>query len=349
MNSVLRNDLSEVIESVRDFSNFKDKSILITGATGLIGSTLIKLLVEVEKNFTLNLKIIGLARNEEKAKRVFGNILNNKNVELYRDYAELPNIKFSYIIHTASPTRSAYFISNPVETLDTIIDGIRNVLNIAKISGECKMIYLSSMEEYGIPYQSGDVIDEEKIGIVDHMTLRATYPLGKRVAECYCKAYAEEYGIDTVIARLAQTFGAGVDISDNRMSMQFAKSALLGEDIILHTTGESISNYCYLSDAIQGILYLILKGKKGEAYNICNDVETRSVKEIAKLVSEEIMENQIKVLFDIPESNLVYGYAPTVKMYLTSKKIRSLGWQPLVDMRSAYIRLINYLKEEGVR
>ena len=157
--------------------------------------------------------------------------------------------------------------------------------------------------------------------------------------------YASEYGVDAKIVRLAQTFGAGIPLTDNRVSMQFARSVVEGNDIVLHTEGKSVSNFCYLSDAISGILTVAAKGEKGEAYNICNDAETRSIYEIAKLVAEEVAGGIIKVVKDIPEGTN-FGYAPDNTMRLCSEKIRRLGWGAKVGMIEGYKRLTGYIKEK---
>ena len=162
------------------------------------------------------------------------------------------------------------------------------------------------------------------------------------MCECMCAAYASEYGVDAKIVRLAQTFGAGIPITDNRVSMQFARSVVEGTDIVLHTEGKSVSNYCYLSDAISGILTVAAKGEKGEAYNVCNDAETRSIYEIAELVAEEVARGTIRVVKDIPKG-ANFGYAPDNTMKLCSEKIRRLGWKPKVRMADGYKRLIGYL------
>ncbi len=202
------------------------------------------------------------------------------------------------------------------------------------------------MEEYGVPYEAGQLMTEDKVGAIDHLTPRSSYPEGKRMCECMCAAYASEYGVDVKIVRLAQTFGAGIPLSDSRVSMQFARSVVEGKNIVLHTKGMSVSNFCYLSDAIVGILIVAIRGEKGEAYNVCNDAETRSIYEIAKLVADEVANGKIEVVRDIPEGT-DFGYAPDNTMRLCSDKIRKLGWEPKVGMADGYKRLIKYIDEQG--
>ena len=183
---------------------------------------------------------------------------------------------------------------------------------------------------------------EDKIGAIDHLNIRSSYSESKRLCECLCASYASEYGVKAKIVRLAQTFGAGISLTDNRMPMQFARAVAEERDIVLHTEGKSISNFVYLTDAILGILTVLLWGEPGEAYNVCNDAETRSVREIAELVATEVSDGKIGVRIEIPEKNM--GYAPDVAMYLDSGKLQKLGWKPKVQMKDAYNRLVSYLK-----
>ena len=143
-----------------------------------------------------------------------------------------------------------------------------------------------------------------------------------------------------MIARLAQTFGAGAPLTDNRMPMQFARAAANGSDIVLHTDGKSMSHSVYLTDAITGILTILEKGEPGQAYNVCNDQETRSVREIAELVCHEVAGDKIKVRIEKKEN---MGYAPDIAMYMDSGKLRKLGWNADVGLTEAYRRLVSYL------
>ena len=199
------------------------------------------------------------------------------------------------------------------------------------------------MEQYGIPYEPGQRMTEDKIGIIDHLNVRSSYSESKRLCECLCASYAAEYDVNVKIARLAQTFGAGVPLTDNRMPMQFARSVVEKTDIVLHTEGKSISNFVYLTDALTGILTTLIKGERGQAYNICNDKETKSVRKIAELVSNDVADGTIGVQTE-KKGNM--GYAPDVTMYLDSGKLRNLGWTAEIGMVEAYKRLIEYLGGE---
>lgn len=325
-----------------DWKEFGNATILVTGATGLIGSLLVKSLLAYKYQNSTNTKIFAFVRNEEKAKAMF----NNDNLRfVIGDIATPINIEESidYIFHCASVTTSKYMVTNPVETLHTSIAGTKSILELAKKHNIKSMVYVSSMEVYGSTNDSDNPITEKKLGHIDLTNVRSSYSEGKRICELMCKSYQSEYGINVKTARLAMTFGPGVPTTDNRMPMQFAKSVINSENIVLHTKGDSISNFCYTTDAVRGLFTVLLKGKPGNAYNVCNDYETRAVKDIANLVAHEVANDKIKVVFDIPESN-VFGFAPKTEMRLNSDKLRSLGWKANIDMKTAFRNLIDYLR-----
>lgn len=324
---------------------FDNKTFLITGATGFIGSLIVKKLCELRKNENCNIRIIAFVRNEEKARKMLGS-----EVELLigdiRDEIKPPSDldRLDYIIHCASITASKTMIDRPEETFKIGIEGTLNILRIAKLDKSESFVYLSSMEVYGETKEEDNPIREDKLGVLNADDPRSSYPLSKRKCEEMCKEYNREFGTHVKIARLAQIVGPGIPLTDNRISMQFARAVIDNRDIVLHTEGKSINNFCYTDDAIDGIFTILLMGSDGEAYNVCNDKESRTIYSIAELVSGKIANNNIEVKLDIPNKN-IYGYPPTSLMRLNSDKLKALGWKANIDMETAYRNLIDYLKQ----
>lgn len=346
MNKVLLEDFINISKSNINFNELKNKSILITGATGFIGSLCVKSLLYCDEIYKLNLKIIAQVRDVKKVNEIFCEYLSDYRLvfvycDFLKDKLEVSE-KVDYIIHTASVTSSKYMTENPVETINTSIIGTSKSLEFAKNNSVTSMVYVSSMEMYGY-MDKPDMTIESDLGYINLLSSRSSYPESKRMCECLCYAYSSEYNINVKIARLAQTFGAGVLKTENRVFAQFAKSALENSDIVLHTEGKSEGNYVYISDAITALLFILLKGEKGETYNICNEESHTTIKGMAELVADKICNNKIKVIYDLPENDN-FGYAPDTKLFLSSEKLRKLGWKPTVNLIDSYRRMIEYMR-----
>ena len=177
------------------------------------------------------------------------------------------------------------------------------------------------------------------------MSVRSSYSEGKRIVENYCISYMSQFGIPVKIARLCQTFGPGVEYNDNRVFAQFARSVIEGKDIILKTKGETVRNYCYTSDAVTGLITIMVKGENGQAYNIANMETTISIVDMANLVTTLLPESKSKLLFDIAPDATKLGYNPIMKIQIDSSKLQALGWKTEVPLKEMFIRLIQYMKD----
>lgn len=348
VNSVEKEDILSVVKCTGiEWDKFRGKTIAVTGATGLVGKSVIYTLLEANEQYQLGCKIIAFVRNVEKAKHIYGDVDENELFFAKQDVQEpVPEeIVADYLIHGASVTASKMMVEQPVETIMTAIDGTRNMMEFA---ARCKMdgvVYLSSMEAYGTIDANHGEVKESDLGYVDLTNVRSSYPEGKRMAEVLCVSYAHEYDVNVKIARLAQTFGAGISKEENRVFAQFAKSILNGEDIVLHTKGDKANCYCYTSDAVAGLLILLTKGEKGQAYNIANMETFCSIKEMAEIFLEFDETKKCLLRIEIPENLASLGYAPSSILKLNSDKLQALGWKPEKDMRDMAYRLIESMKE----
>lgn len=342
MKSIFQEDLEEIINTeLIDWIKFKNKKIFITGATGLIGSILVKSILLKSKKENLGIKLLLLVRNKEEAEKIFGKEKNIKYIISSIEDYQPQNIEIDYIIHGASPTKSKYFIEKPVETMDISIIGTKNILEQAKISNIKSMIYLSSMEMYGTLQEEN--VKEDMQGYIDPLNTRSSYSQGKRICELYNFSYFKEYKIPVKIARIAQTFGAGISEKENRVYKVFADSIIEKKDIILKSEGTTIINFSYTTDTVIGLLYILLKGKSGEAYNLVSDKTNMTILDSAKWLAEKYGEGKINVKIEIPEDNA--GFAPNNKMVLNNEKLKQLGWNYKYDLKQGYERLIKYLRE----
>ena len=340
--SILQEDL-EYISNHYDFSVLFNKSILITGATGLLGSQLVKLFLLINRKKKAKITIYALIRDAKKGREVFSSVYNKINF-VYSDIIAFSTINepIDYIIHGASITISRAFIEKPVETIDTAYIGTRNMLELARSNGVKGFVYLSSMEVFGIT--DSREISESDYGYIDILNPRSSYSEGKRICECLCACYAKEYKLPIKIARLVQVVGAGIDYYDTRVPAQFARSVIENKDIILKTLGKTRRPSIYTRDAILGICTVLLKGNSGEAYNIANKDATYTILEIAEMVAKRIANNRIKVIFDL---DTAAGYAPDLNLDLNINLIKSLGWKAEIGLEESYRRMIQSMQEQN--
>ena len=337
-------DLLLLAELIHKEKRLYHHSVLITGATGLIGSLLAKAIMLANQRYRCDIDLILATHSHEKADRIFSNYKNYGSATVLSGdivKLELDGRPVDYIIHCASITSSKEMISHPVEVIQTTVSGTMRILEIARHAKCTGMVYLSSMEIYG-QIESESKVDETTYGLVNPLTSRSSYPESKRLAECLCHAYAKEYQVPVKIARLAQTFGPGISPDDNRVFAQFAKSVINKQNIVLHTPGNSMGNYCYTTDCIRGIIKILLDGVSGEAYNVVNENCTMSIRQVAELVAKEAAKGEVSVSVQLKEGT---GYAPDTKLHLSGGKLFKLDWKPNISLKETYIRLIEYLKE----
>lgn len=337
MNLLQSLDINTFANHFLELERIGSATFCITGATGLIGSTIVRCLLSLDADISISCPV----RNVDKAIDMYGDDSEKISFVEYDllQYLATMDGDFDYIIHCASPTAGQYMTGHPVETYELAIESTRLILNYAKSHRVKGVVYVSSLEYYGQVFDDR-LITEDMQGYIDMMSPRSSYPLGKRAAEYLCTAYAQEYGVPVKIARLTQTFGAGVSADDNRVFAQFARSVIKGEDIVLHTTGDSAKPYCYTTDCASAILYILLKGKDGEAYNVANPDTYISIKDMAEFLRDNFNPD-IDVRVELhPEM----GYAPVTMLRLSADKLMGLGWKPQYDLKAMFERLIESMK-----
>lgn len=341
-NDVLRADLLELIESDCPIKDLTGMTVLVTGATGLIGAQVVKAMACANRELGLKIKILALCRNKEKFQQIFDGLLDMDDiVAVYGDINSEISLEgtVDYIIHGANPTSSKYFVQYPVETIITSIKGTRNILELARRKNIKGMVYLSSLEVYGVPDTKDGIVTETQYGYIDPMNVRSSYSEGKRMAECLCVSYAREYGVPVKVARLSQTFGAGVNYNDGRVFAEFLRCAIEKKNIVLHTKGKTLRTYCYTKDAVSALFYVLLRGNTAEAYNVTNKNTAVTIYEMAKCVCETFSESGITVEFDVPDNLESFGYNPEMVIRLDTRKIESLGWKATVGLEEMFQRM----------
>lgn len=314
----------------------KKGNVLITGATGLIGSCMVDVLLEANRSGS-SFTIYALGRSDEKLRNRFCcdsvHIVAQNITEAF--YIE----NLDYIIHAASNADPKSYALYPAETILTNVLGAKNVLDYCR-NKQARVLLTSTFEVYGKLEQ--DAYSEEVYGLIDQNQIRSCYPESKRTAELLFRTYHEEYGVDCVIARLASIYGPTMDKTDSKAHAQFIRNALQGDNIVLKSEGLQKRTYCYLVDAVSGLFTVLFKGKGGEAYNVANGKSVATIADVARTAAEIA---GTKVVFDLPDEIERKGFSKPQNCILISSKLEGLGWVGKYDLKDGLNETISILKE----
>lgn len=329
-----------------DWNALDGAHVLVTGATGLIGSLCVRALLERNRLAGSHIAVHALVRSEDKARAMLAEYVDDDDLSIHAvELRDVPRsgIPADYIIHTACPTASRFFMEHPVETFDAIVNGTGAMLETARARGSRSMVYVSSMEIYGMGNAErglDNLLDESKVGYIDPCSVRSCYSEGKRAAENLCVGHHAEYGVPVKAVRLAQTFGPGIPMNDTRLFAQVARCAMDGRDFVMKTTGDSTRMYAYTSDAVSAILTVLLRGENGLSYNVANPQTYSSIREMAEMVLDRFSGGRAHVVIDVDPNA---PYPPEHHLPLDVSRIEALGWTPRVGLEEMYRRLIDYL------
>ena len=325
-----------------NFESLKNKSILITGANGLIGSYLIDYLTYLNSQQEYIIKIFAMSRSLEKLKNRFFERPNLFYIEQDLNKPLSVDEKFDYIIHAASNAHPLAFSKDPVGTMKTNLLGTINLLDSIKDNQNTKFLYISTGEIYGNNVDKA--FTENDCGTVDSKLARSCYPESKRAAETLCMAYSQQYGTYTNVARLCYVYGPTITQDNSRADAQFLRNALDKKDIVLKSAGSQRRTYCYVADVVSAILTILTKAPSMEVYNIANKNSIVSIKEYAQTLASLAGTN---LQFEIPDEVEKRGYSKSADSILDASKLSQLGWFPQYDIKSGLEHTLK-IKKMGV-
>lgn len=309
-----------------DFSQFlKNKTVLITGSNGIVGSGLARWLIYENDRKGNNTKIILSSRSPEKIPIY----IEEKDNVAFCKFGEEKALKenIDYIIHTASPTSNKVFKNTPVESLCVIIDGTRSVLEYAKNHKECSVIYLSSEEVYGTPILL-EPVNESYVGAIDSLSIRNCYPLGKKTAELLCRAYYEEYGVNVKIIRPTVIVGLFQPYDSVKIECEILRCIVENKDLFLKSSGLTKKSVIYTLDAISAVLTVLFKGEPGQAYNATDPETYTTVRNRAESLFNKFQPD-LSVFIPEEDTSLAKGYLPQRAFLEDISNIKKLGWKPI--------------------
>lgn len=342
-------DIRMLRKAVPGLESLRGETVMVTGASGLIGSAIVDFLLQMNLDEDARIRILAAGRDERRLRERFS---GHSRRELFpmefvpfeaavplreEDWPQpLPR----YIIHAAGIANPAMYSSHPVDTMMTIICGMRSMLSLAAAGKGSRLLFISSSEVYG-KKDTMDPFPEDVFGEVDILDPRSCYPVSKRAAETLCASAGSQYGVDFVILRPGHVYGPAVTAGDNRASSQFPRDAAAGKDIILKSEGKQIRSYCYVLDCVTAALTVLLQGESGTAYNVSNRNSIVTIREMAEAFAKAAGS---RILFELPTQKEKEAFNPMDNSSLDASRLEALGWEGFFDMETGARRTLACLR-----
>ncbi|MCL2046630.1 MAG: NAD-dependent epimerase/dehydratase family protein [Oscillospiraceae bacterium] len=343
------NKYSELISSTVDNSIewdlLRKKSFLIIGASGLIGTFLIDILMFADRLYKLGITIYAISRNADNAKQRFNAYNEDSNFMYIKHDINYPlnlNIQFDYVIHGASNTHPIAYATDPIGTIQTNVIGTYNVLEFCVNQKSARVMYMSSVEIYGENRGDVTMFSEDYCGYIDSNTLRAGYPESKRMGEALCQAYIQKHKLDIVIPRFGRVFGPTMAFSDSKVIAQFIKNVVNKENIVLKSQGTQLYSFIYVADAVIALLCMLLNGKCGEAYNVSDEKSNFMLKDLASILANH---SNVDVVYELPNEIENLGYSKATVALLDNTKLKELGWSSKFSINDSLYQTVAILSE----
>lgn len=340
-NIIVQEDFGQIYNVDLDWKKFNNTTILITGAAGMLATYISYFLLYLKEEKGIDLRLLALCRTKSKAENIFKMYLNKPYFNLLlQDVCEPIQYEgnIDYIFHLAGNASPHFINTDPVGIVKSNMIGTFNILEFAKNNNTKKVIFASTREVYG-KNETEESLTEKSFGTIDPLENRSCYPESKRAAETIFRSYFLQYGINFNSLRIAHSYGPGMNLhSDGRVMADLMGNVVDGKDIELKSTGEALRAFCYITDAVTGIFYAALKGESGEAYNLANEKEEISIRDLAQMLVSLRKDKDLKVVFNIPDTNI--GYCNYKRVGLNTNKLEKLGWQPNVSLKEGCQRTI---------
>lgn len=312
-----------------DLDFLRGRTVLVTGASGMLGSCLVDALSVWNREQITPCQIAAVSRNLEAAAKRFAPIWKEDFFSFHAQdvCSELNGLPdaVDYIIHAASNADPVRMAKYPANTFLANVQGTKNLLDYGIAHGIERFLFVSSGEVYGQPNVDLDDFTEDYCGPLDLFSARSCYPEGKRAAEVLCQGYISQYGVDAVIVRPCHLFGPTMTDQDSRAVSEFLRKAAVGEDIQLKSAGMLERSHCYVLDAVKAILLILKAGLCGQAYNIAGRQYQMTVQQFAEKVGAA---GQCRVAYTQPSELETTGYSKAKRMVLDASRLEAMGWNP---------------------
>lgn len=346
-NSIINADMEYIYSKDVPWGNLTDRSVLVTGAYGMLASYVVAFLCFMNENHDSNITIYATGRNEDKMRARFGTAMDKAYFHaLYCDVSDsnlqIPQVDF--IIHAASGASPNLYSKCPVNVAEANAIGTYNLLKAATDMDLKGFLFFSSGDIYG-KIEGKKAITESDCGATDPLTLHSCYSESKRMAETWCSVFNYQYKVPTKIVRIGHTYGPTMDVeNDPRVFASFMKCIIEGRDIEMLSSGRAKRPFCYLADAVVAFFIVLLKGTSGEAYNVCNTDEFTSIADLAEILCNLRQDKQLKVIRKSRDNDGYVENADNEANCPLETKLKELGWEHDIGISEGFRRVYEYLK-----
>ena len=338
-------DIDEILYTIPWISDLSGKSIMITGASGLVCSAIVDILIRYNESHIEPIQIIAAGRSRNKITERFDRYSFSPYFKIIEYDATKTKLdianRVDFIIHGASNSSPDMISKEPVETMLSNFFGLHSLLRYAKDNAVNRILYISSSEVYG-KKESNKPFQENQYGFVDLLIPRNSYAVGKRAAETLCISYSDEYGVESVIVRPGHIYGPTAMITDKHVSSQWAYDAANGKNIVMKSNGTQLRSYCYCLDSAAAIITALIKGENCHAYNISNPNSVISIRQMAEILSS-CAESELKIELANEEEKKTFN--PMDNSSLDSSALIKLGWKGMFDAETGLSHTVEILKE----
>ncbi len=340
---IVEQDIQEVLSADLPWHRLSGCTVAVTGATGFIGSYLVRLLLALHAAGKVDapITVIAVVRSIDRANARFADMGLSPFLRLLQaDLAQPQGLEFraDWLLHAASPASPKYYGSDPIGTLAPNVLGTWRLLELAQACAARGFMFVSSSEVYGATCHCTS-LTEDDYGAVDPATVRSAYAESKRMGENLCVSWMHQYGLPIYIVRPFHTYGPGVDLTDGRVFADFAANVVAGRNIRMASSGTARRAFCYISDALRGFFYVLLTGQPGKPYNVANPEGDLSIMQLAELMTRLFPEKALKVERAAP-ADAGYLESPYATLLPSIERLAGLGWQPTVKPHAGFRRMV---------
>lgn len=347
--NIVKEDIHIIAEAIKkDAKKLEGKTLLISGGAGFIGSYILATIHELNNKYLSKpCRVISIDNFITGRKRRIVEEIKSDNFTFIEADVTKPlaiKEKVDYIIHAAGLASPVYYQKYPLETIESAIYGVRNLLDLGLNKKIKSFLYFSSSEIYGDPDPNFIPTPETYRGNVSAIGPRACYDESKRLGETICMVFYDKFKTPVKIVRPFNVYGPGMLPNDYRVVPMFISSALNGKPLPVHDKGNQTRTFCYISDAIIGFLKVLLSKKNGEVYNVGSDMDEINMMKLAMTVSD-LFKNKVEVkTIDYPST---YPQDEPKRRCPDLTKIKTnLGYKPTIDLKQGLTRVIKWYKDE---